>query len=178
MPKFKIKGKFPKFNKRKFTRDVEKSLKKEFKRGLIAWMKSMQSTIPVYTGKAISTVIHASGPEGPLHKYLGTASTIRPSFQARLKSKDRNLSAGELRAFGAAHGSYELSINVKKGILFKYSSSLNYFDFNEFNDARAVGFNLRHPTPWHSLDKAELAFLKAMKDIRITPYIFIDKYFK
>lgn len=137
---------------------LEKELKDILKDGTRAWLITVRSIVPVWSGASLAQFQE-------LAEKVDLSWPISP-----VAPIDR-------RGLGRASADVEYH-DAGPVFFFRWSTSLFYFIYNEYNDANKVGFHLRNPGPYHSQARAANAF-KFTVEQRLSRLRFdVRKYIK
>lgn len=128
------------FNKQAYLKTRDEALKREMRNAAREWLAAVIPHVPVWTGTARGTLL-------PLARYLRQSVPINPIVSKQNKGP----------GFGEALGGFEFD-DAGNQYTFEFTNFLEYFKFNDQNDASAYGFHLTHATPWYAFEAGQTAF--------------------
>lgn len=128
------------FNKPAYLKTRDEALKREMRNAAREWLAAVIPRVPVWTGTSRGTLL-------PLARYLRQSIPISP-----LVSKE-----GKGPGLGETLGGFEFD-DAGNQYTFEFTNFLEYFKFNDQNDASAHGFHLTHHTPWEAFEAGQKAF--------------------
>lgn len=127
------------FDAEGFKKSLQEAIAVQMRQAARAWLRAVIPAVPVYTGMA-------RGSLQPLGRILRVAVPISPIAFRRGKSP----------AEGATQSSFEFYNNGSVWT-FSWSTDVLHYTINEYNNMSGV-LPLRHPTPWKSIEKGNIAF--------------------
>ena len=144
-----------------YKKKLDEVLQREMRNAAREWLRAVYPLVPVWTGTARGTL-------QPLGRLLRVKVPVSPEV----------VRPGRGPAVGAAQSAFEFI--AEDGIYqFVFDTFVRHYIANEYTES---SFNLRNPTPWHSLTAGENAFndyLEARLDEKlpnVSEFLEIDTF--
>lgn len=171
MIKFTTKLQYLRFPEKKFRAAVGKGSRECMKHALAQFLKVIDRRVPVWTGRAKSSVEQAAFFIGiSLNTDIKERTRTRKSKSGKVTRK-RYLPK-DRRALGASEGRFKFpALNTTKNFSMRIESKVPYIGLNDANHVNHIFKNLKHETPWNAFSGGFAAFESYMESnlLRFVP---------
>jgi hypothetical protein len=133
----------------KMLRDLDRQFTDVLVKGTQEWVRTVAAIVPNWSGMSRASL-------QPIAELVGVAVFASPVAGAPNRvGEGRSLAIPPPKLVLGDNGQY----------FFEWRSQVFHLVYNENNNANLVGFHLRNPGPYHSMEQAEEAFFRTVNPL-------------